>query len=168
MGKGKNREELENERRYVAGARVWLGLTKLKLEMALNYGRPVLLPDDESVHESRRLLEHPLSVPTDSRVVAACELLYHRQIQITPFSSGEYLSPTRVDMILESGNKTFDDWEDYWTSYYVHKGISSTNFLVSERKCPADTSDRSLRHEMPLDSTLQLSYPAWRSQPKRR
>jgi len=46
--------------------------------MTLNHGRPFLLPNDEPVEYSRRLLDHPYSIPTDSRVIAACELMLHR------------------------------------------------------------------------------------------
>lgn len=166
MGKGKTPAELASDRRYVSGARVWLGLTKLKLEMALNHGRPVLIPDDETVQHGRRLLEHPLSIPTDSRCIAACELLFHRQLQIQPLSQPGYISPAEVDNLLESGNKTFDEWEDYWTEYYIRKGVSSTNFLVSERELGHLSANTSLRDQVPLDIAFQLSHPPWRALPK--
>lgn len=76
MGHGKSPEELEAERNMVVGARVWIALHKLTYEMAYNHGRPLQMTDDgDTMALARRLLEHPLSRISDSRLVASSELL---------------------------------------------------------------------------------------------
>jgi hypothetical protein len=46
--------------------------------MAFNYCRPLLLGDDPSSSLGRRFLQHPMSMVTDGRLVAAVELLSGR------------------------------------------------------------------------------------------
>lgn len=48
--------------------------------MAYNHGRPVLMTDDDTLMFARKFLEHPLSCPSDSRLVASCELLALRRM----------------------------------------------------------------------------------------
>jgi hypothetical protein len=42
--------------------------------MAFNSGRPTLFMGPETVKDGRLFLKHPLSIPTDSRLVNFCEL----------------------------------------------------------------------------------------------
>jgi hypothetical protein len=42
--------------------------------MAYGMGRPAILREDESIHQCRRLLEHPLSITSDARLVSTVEL----------------------------------------------------------------------------------------------
>jgi hypothetical protein len=46
--------------------------------MAFNYCRPLLLGDDPNSSLGRRFLQHPMSMVTDGRLVAALELLSGR------------------------------------------------------------------------------------------
>lgn len=46
--------------------------------MAFNLGRPTLFAGDETIRHCKEFLDHPLSIETDSRIVAACELLSAR------------------------------------------------------------------------------------------
>jgi hypothetical protein len=76
MGHGKTPDELEAERNMVIGARVWIALHKLTFEMAYNHGRPLQMTDDhDTMALARKLLSHPLSRISDSRLVASSELL---------------------------------------------------------------------------------------------
>lgn len=42
--------------------------------MAYGMGRPAILREDEAIHNCRRLLEHPLSITSDARLVSTVEL----------------------------------------------------------------------------------------------
>lgn len=42
--------------------------------MASNFGRPTMFTGPETVKEGRAFLSHPMSIPTDSRLVNFCEL----------------------------------------------------------------------------------------------
>lgn len=48
---------------------------RLNPRMAYNHGRPLLMTDDDTLINARKLLSHPLSHLSDSRLVASCELL---------------------------------------------------------------------------------------------
>lgn len=43
--------------------------------MAYGMGRPAILREDEAIHNCRRLLEHPLSITSDARLVSTVELM---------------------------------------------------------------------------------------------
>jgi len=79
MGSDKTPEELEEERTLVVGARCWLAIYKSEFEMAFNLGRPALFAVESTLDHGRKFLQHPLSIPTDSRLVATCELLTLRR-----------------------------------------------------------------------------------------
>jgi len=88
MGKGRSPEELEEDRDLVVQSRVWFcvclsllvetmadfQLYLIEHQMAYGMGRPAILREDESIHQCRRLLEHPLSIMSDARLVSTVEL----------------------------------------------------------------------------------------------
>ncbi|WOO82902.1 Protein priB [Vanrija pseudolonga] len=133
MGAGRTPDELEADRRCVMGARLWLVLTRFKLAMSMNHGRPVVNPDEDgTISTARRLLEHPLSIPTDSRCIALVELVLHRQMGLQMLLTPEYVSPPEVDEIVHKANEAFDGWGDFWADYYASRGTGADNFLVTE------------------------------------
>ena len=56
--------------------------------MALNHGRPLLIGSEPGLTQCRKLLEHPLSVLSDSRLVAAVDLLTRRRTSNTERADG--------------------------------------------------------------------------------
>lgn len=87
--------------------------------MSFNLGRPALFAAEDTLSDCRRLLEHPLAIPTDSRLVAACELLTLRLSIHRLFS---IWAPTatvpNLDERIEESNATYSDWFKYWDQYY--------------------------------------------------
>ncbi|CAD6587362.1 MAG: hypothetical protein TREMPRED_004729 [Tremellales sp. Tagirdzhanova-0007] len=135
MGIGKSAEQLEAERYLVVGARVWLAIYKMEYEMSYNFGRPAFFAGQESIAHCRRLLDHPLAVKTDSRLVAACELLTLRG-ELHYFSSASFpdrlpvgiqqpfsIWPTvdipNLDEKIKQANIAYEAWERDWDEYYV-------------------------------------------------
>ncbi|WVQ82646.1 hypothetical protein IAT38_004778 [Cryptococcus sp. DSM 104549] len=133
MGAGKTAQELEAERPVVVGARIWLTLFKSEYEMSFAYGRPVMfLAQDLPVKDARRLLDHPLSLPTDIRLVSTCESLSYRLPLHQPFA----LAPTNVadpipdmDEKLRNLNRGLDEWYDYWDDYCARQGFRPDHLL---------------------------------------
>ncbi|CAE6478008.1 unnamed protein product [Rhizoctonia solani] len=68
------RSEAE-ERDLVVSARIWLCLYWFDHQMSLGTGRPIILRDESSVRHCRLLLSHPMSSPTDVRLVSQIELI---------------------------------------------------------------------------------------------
>lgn len=115
MGKGKTPEELEEERPLVVHSRVWFCLYLMEHQMAYGMGRPAILREDESIHQCRRLLEHPLSITSDARLVSTVELTalrapLHIELTASPDLPIEPSTLTR----LKQANHEFDSWERYW------------------------------------------------------
>jgi hypothetical protein len=89
MGAKKSVEELEDERYLVVNSRVWFSvyqtlsvsrlltpqLYRLEHQMSYGLGRPAIIGEDETIHNCRRFLEHPLSLASDVRLVLSTELL---------------------------------------------------------------------------------------------
>ncbi|PFH51472.1 hypothetical protein AMATHDRAFT_40081 [Amanita thiersii Skay4041] len=71
---GKQRSQ-EEERDLVISARIWLCLYWFDHQMSLGTGRPIVLRDESSIRHCRLLLNHPMSSPTDVRLVALVELI---------------------------------------------------------------------------------------------
>jgi hypothetical protein len=100
--------------------------------MAYGMGRPAILREDESIHQCRRLLEHPLSITSDARLVSTVELMAlrgecgkrPRGIKQTLMSA----APLHIELTaspdlpiaentlrrLKQANSDFDAWERYW------------------------------------------------------
>ncbi|ORY32276.1 hypothetical protein BCR39DRAFT_45188 [Naematelia encephala] len=130
MGRGKSVAELKEEYALVVGARVWLTLYKMEFEMAFNLGRPALFSAEETIQHAREFLTHPLSIQTDSRLVATCELLTARLPLHQPFALiPSAASLTDLDERLKRTEDACKRWFEYWDKHYESKGISKGNFL---------------------------------------
>jgi len=70
----KHRTE-EEERNLVVSARIWLCLYWFDHQMSLGTGRPIVLRDESSIRHCRLLLTHPMSSPTDVRLISQVELI---------------------------------------------------------------------------------------------
>lgn len=124
-----NDRDEDTEQRLVVGSRLWLLVCKMAIEMAYNYGRPMLVDESLIFPHLHALLKHPAHLPTDSRIVAFCELLYlrltlHRNI----------LSNNRqeLDHLLQIFNDEARGWEEKWRNYYIQQGVHMDNILVTD------------------------------------
>ncbi|KAL1410526.1 hypothetical protein Q8F55_004539 [Vanrija albida] len=121
--------DLDKDRPYLVGARVWLAILKSEYEMAFNHGRPLLVGDDPSIGLGRRLLDHPLALQTDSRLVAQCELIAGRQRRHLSFQDPPQTTMAQTVAEIQKENEFFDSWFADWNSYYDHVDIPSGHFL---------------------------------------
>lgn len=127
MGKGKSPEELEEERPLVVQSRVWfcvscsqptetdIQLYLMEHQMAYGMGRPAILREDETIAHCRRLLEHPLSITSDARLISTVELTalrapLHIELTAAPDVPIDHSTLHR----LKQANADFDSWERYW------------------------------------------------------
>jgi Na+/alanine symporter len=91
MGKGKNPQQLAEERHLVVQSRTWFCVSYLlgtlltcsytslsiseyrvwnstEVRMAYGMGRPAIIREDETIHNCRKLLEHPLSITSEGQL----------------------------------------------------------------------------------------------------
>ncbi|WVF72211.1 hypothetical protein IAT40_007023 [Kwoniella sp. CBS 6097] len=115
MGKGKTKEELEEERSLVVQSRVWLCLYLMEHQMAYGTGRPAIIREDETIHQCRRLLEHPMSITSDARLVSTVELTALRSpLHIELTTAPDLPIAENTLKRLKQANADFDAWERYW------------------------------------------------------
>ncbi|ADV20422.1 Hypothetical protein CGB_B4500C [Cryptococcus gattii WM276] len=115
MGQGKSKEELEQERTLVVHSRVWFGLYLMEHQMAYGTGRPAIIREDEAIHQCRRLLDHPLSIPSDARLVSTVELTALRSpLHIELTAAPDLPIAESTLRRLKQANQDFDAWERYW------------------------------------------------------
>ena len=123
--------QVSAEKSLVLGARLWLLVSKMAVEMAFNHGRPLPIPESELViPNTRAFLSHPLGLSTDSRLVASCELLLLRlPLHRTLLSDDDV---DRLDECLRVYNDDSRAWEDRWQDYYLQRAVSSDDVLVTD------------------------------------
>lgn len=97
-------------------------------QMAYGMGRPAILREDESIHQCRRLLEHPLSIMSDARLVSTVELTALRGEKRSIRANADKSAPLHIELTaspdlpiaeqtlrrLKQANADFDAWERYW------------------------------------------------------
>lgn len=52
-----------------------LQLYRLEHQMSYGLGRPAIVREDATIHRARLLLDHPLALDSDARLIYAVELL---------------------------------------------------------------------------------------------
>lgn len=103
--------------------------------MAFNLGRPALFSAEDTIKHCREFLSHPLAIQTDSRLVAACELLTLRMPLHQPFSI--WPSAMRVpnlDEMIQEATEAYATWFKYWEEYYEEEGVPRSSFLRESRE----------------------------------
>ncbi|KAG8917526.1 hypothetical protein FRC01_002396 [Tulasnella sp. 417] len=107
------------ERELVISARTWFCLYLYEHQMSFGTGRPATLKEDESVHECRLLLTHPLAIPDDMRLVSMVELMIIRertQNAICPTDN------TPIDdstfRAIDQARLNFEGWLHIWSNNF--------------------------------------------------
>jgi len=95
--------------------------------MAYGMGRPAILREDETIQQCRRLLEHPLSITSDARLISTVELTALRG-KLPDIAHKLTTAPLHIELTaspdlpvdkdtlkrLKQANQDFDAWERYW------------------------------------------------------
>ncbi|KAG8912899.1 hypothetical protein FRC00_003545 [Tulasnella sp. 408] len=107
------------ERELVISARTWFCLYLFEHQMSFGTGRPAVLKEDESVHECRLLLTHPLAIPDDMRLVSMVELMIIRertQNAISPSDNAPIDDNTFRS--LDQARQNFEGWLHIWSNNF--------------------------------------------------
>jgi len=90
--------------------------------MSYGSGRPAILKDDESIWQCRLLLQHPLAIEDDMRLVSTVELMAIRERinnELAPYNHGPVDGRT-VD-ILRNADAEFRHWYQTWDQAFSQK-----------------------------------------------
>ncbi|KAG6854237.1 hypothetical protein C0991_009255 [Blastosporella zonata] len=84
-------------------------------------GRPAVLKDDEAIHECRLLLQHPLAIEDDMRLVSTVELMTIRERVNNAMSPIE--GPVREEHFvrLREADAEFTNWFKVWDHAFSQK-----------------------------------------------
>ncbi|WVF67029.1 hypothetical protein IAT40_001772 [Kwoniella sp. CBS 6097] len=127
--KGAVGQNTSTKRSLLVGARVWLLVSKLAIEMAFNHGKPLLINEEEIFCCAHALLDYPSRQITDIRVVASMEILRLR----IPLLRVKKSDPEEVrDRLLQVYNDNSRSWEDRWRQYFFSQGVGEEDFLVTD------------------------------------
>lgn len=94
----------------------------LRHRMSFGTGRPAVLKEDESVHDCRLLLTHPLAIADDMRLVSMVELMIIRErthnvvnpTDNTPIDSNTFA-------VLRQSKDNFESWLKIWSTNFSRK-----------------------------------------------
>jgi hypothetical protein len=94
--------------------------------MSLGTGRPIILRDENTIRHCRLLLSHPMSSPTDVRLISLVELIAHKSkifthprtfaSQYFPAQIHDFLSPLNGQVnnhalaFIRRANDALDKW----------------------------------------------------------
>ncbi|KAH9937267.1 uncharacterized protein B0H18DRAFT_969848 [Fomitopsis serialis] len=110
------------DRQLVISARTWFCLYLFEHQMSYGTGRPSILKDDESIWQCRLLLQHPLAIEDDMRLVSTVELMAIRE-RVNNNLSPLFDKP--VDDItfnvLREADMEFRNWYATWDQAFSQK-----------------------------------------------
>ncbi|KAG9080364.1 hypothetical protein FRC06_006683, partial [Ceratobasidium sp. 370] len=118
---------VESERALVTAARTWCGLYVFEYQISFGTGRPAMMRGDKSLIRARDiLLKHPLSIPTDARLVSTCELMtLQSKIHDSLGLLDEPANEDRVIEVLRQSIIDLDGWLSEWTSIMEGLGLDA-------------------------------------------
>lgn len=110
------------DRQLVISARTWFCLYLFEHQMSYGTGRPSILKDDESIWQCRLLLQHPLAIEDDMRLVSTVELMAIRE-RVNNNLSPLFDKPVD-DMtfnVLREADMEFRNWYGTWDQAFSQK-----------------------------------------------
>ncbi|KAJ3734654.1 hypothetical protein DFJ43DRAFT_1060921 [Lentinula guzmanii] len=111
----------EEDRDLVIASRTWFCLYLFEHQLSYGTGRPAILKDDESVQHCRLLLQHPLAIEDDMRLVSTVELIMLRErVQNALSSFDEPVKDSDFDE-LKKADGSFRVWFATWDHAFSQK-----------------------------------------------
>jgi hypothetical protein len=104
--------------------------------MSYGTGRPAVLKDDESIRECRLLLQHPLAIEDDMRLVSTVELMAIRERVNNALSPMEGPVKEEHFIRLHQADDEFATWYATWDHAFSQKyedaGEGTSGAFVSQ------------------------------------
>lgn len=102
---------------YVCGIDI-----RARVRMSYGTGRPAILKDDESIGHCRLILQHPLAIEDDMRLVSMVELMAIRerlQNNLSPLFDGA-VDDSTIGLLREA-DAEFRNWYSTWDQAFSQK-----------------------------------------------
>ncbi|KAG8775935.1 hypothetical protein FRC15_000230 [Serendipita sp. 397] len=109
----------EVDQNLVRACRTWCALFVFEYQLAFGMRRPAMMGDNAKEHidlARDTLLKHPLSIPTDVRLVSTCQLLciQYRIHQRLDFDRDQIYSNQYIIDVLRDARNQIDAWQSEW------------------------------------------------------
>ncbi|EJD51772.1 hypothetical protein AURDEDRAFT_111388 [Auricularia subglabra TFB-10046 SS5] len=120
----------QEERELVISTRTWFTLYLFEHQMSFGTGRPAILREDDGIVDCRCLLQHPLSIEDDTRLVSTVELMMYRERVHNSLN----LQPALTDetfRVLRDAEVTFRAWFDTWDAQMAKQYTDVTFYRQS-------------------------------------
>ncbi|KAJ6574941.1 hypothetical protein B0H19DRAFT_619992 [Mycena capillaripes] len=116
-----NQIDLAADRELVIASRIWFCLYLFEHQLSYGTGRPAVLKDDESIKLCRLLLQHPLAIEDDMRLVSTVELMALRERVHNALSPFE--GPVKDEHFeeLRRADLNFRSWYATWDQAFSQK-----------------------------------------------
>ncbi|KAJ4485944.1 hypothetical protein J3R30DRAFT_3442999 [Lentinula aciculospora] len=116
-----NKKSNDDDRDLVIAARTWFCLYLFEHQLSYGTGRPAILKEDESIKHCRMLLQHPLAIEDDMRLVSTVELIMLRERVHNALSSfDEPVKESDFDELKKADN-SFRHWFATWDHAFSQK-----------------------------------------------
>lgn len=111
----------QEERQLVISARTWFVLFLFEHQISFGTGRPAILREDDSIAQCRMILQHPLSIQDDMRLVSMVELMVIREQIHDRLAPYEGPVDDRVYKVLHQAESDFRAWYEEWDHMFSQK-----------------------------------------------
>ncbi|KAF8807749.1 hypothetical protein BYT27DRAFT_7189845 [Phlegmacium glaucopus] len=110
-----------DDRQLVVASRIWFCLYLFEHQLSYGTGRPAVLKDDQSIKDCRYLLNHPMAIEDDMRLVSTVELIAIRERvhnTLAPFDGP--VKPEHFEE-LHRADHDFRSWYASWDAAFSRK-----------------------------------------------
>lgn len=119
------------DRELVVSSRTWLCLYLFEHQMSYGTGRPSILKDDESIYGCRLLLQHPLTIEDDMRLVSTVELMAIRERVNNNLQPIDRPVDDHTFGVLREADSEFTSWYTTWDRAFSQKYENATFYRQS-------------------------------------
>jgi len=96
--------------------------------MSYGTGRPSILKDDESIYGCRLLLQHPLAIEDDMRLVSTVELMALRERVNNNLQPIDRPVDDHTFNVLREADNEFSSWYSTWDRAFSQKYENAGKF----------------------------------------
>ncbi|KAG1715985.1 hypothetical protein ID866_1150 [Astraeus odoratus] len=110
-----------DDRDLVIASRTWFCLYLFEHQLSYGTGRPAILKEDESIDQCEMLLNHPLSIEDDMRVVSTVKLMAIRERVHNELSPFDKPVDENTFKVLRRADAEFKAWYQAWDREFSQK-----------------------------------------------
>lgn len=110
-----------DDRELVIASRTWFCLYLFEHQLSYGTGRPAILTEDESICQGRLLLQHPLAIEDDMRLVSTVELMAIRERVHNKLSPFDRPVDEVTFAVIDQADTDFRNWYNTWDEAFSQK-----------------------------------------------